>query len=52
MQLLLLGNALFWATGGNLGKKRPASFCKRVALAAGVQKKAKRFRALKVVKGP
>ena len=52
MQLLLLGNSLFWASGGNLGLKRPASFCKWVALAAGVQKKAQRFRALKVAKDP
>ena len=45
-------NVLFRALGDNLGLKRPASSCKVVAFAAGVQKKPKCCRGLKVVKGP
>ena len=52
MQLLFFGNALFWASGDNLGLKCPANFCKGVAFTAGVQKKPKRCRALKLAKGP
>ena len=40
MQLPFFTNTLFWVQGHNLGLKRPANFCKRVA-----------FSALKVVKG-
>ena len=40
-------NALFWASGDNLGLKFPANSCKRVAFTAGVQKKLKRSRTLK-----
>ena len=41
---------LFWTSGDNLGLKYPAKSCKRVAFAAGIQKKLKRCRALKVAK--
>ena len=36
----------------NLGLKCPADFCKQVVFAAGVQKKPKRCRAIKVARGP
>ena len=45
-------NALFWASGDNLALKRPANSCKQVAFAAGVQKKPKRCRVLKVANRP
>ena len=44
---LFFANALFWASGDNLGLKFPANSCKRVAFTAGVQKKLKRSRTLK-----
>ena len=52
MQLPFFANALFWAPGNNLGLKRPANSCNRVAFATGVQGKPKHCRALKVAKGP
>ena len=52
MQLPTLANALFLASGDNLGLKNPANFCKQVAFAAGVQKKPKDCLSLKVAKGP
>ena len=41
-----------WASEDNLGLKRLAKSCKRVAKAAEVQKNPMRCRALKVTKGP
>ena len=52
MQLPFFANALFWASGDNLGLERPANSCKQVAYVAGVQGKPKHCRALKVAKGP
>ena len=52
MQLLVFANALFWASGDNLGLKGPASSSKQLAFAAGVQGKLKLCRALKVAWGP
>ena len=49
---LFFPNALFWFSGDNLGLKHPASSCKRVSFAAGVQSKSKHCWALKVAKGP
>ena len=51
-ELPFFANALFWASGDNLSLKYPASSCKQVAFAAGVQGKPKHRRALKVAKGP
>ena len=51
MSLPVFANALFWASGDNVGLNSPTNSCNRVALAAGVQKKPKRCRALKVTKG-
>ena len=51
MQLSFFANGLLWASAVNLGLKRPASSCKQVVFAAGVQKKPKRLRVLKVAKG-
>ena len=45
-------NALFWASGDNLGLTCPANSCKQVASAAGDQGKPKHCRALKAAKGP
>ena len=50
MQLPIFENALFWASGDNLGLKCPANSCKRVVFEAEVQGKPKRCRALKVAK--
>ena len=45
-------NALFRASGDNLGLKHPVNPCKQVVFVTGVQKKPKHCRALKVAKGP
>ena len=45
-------NPLLWASGDNLGLKHPSNSCKQDDFAAGVQKKPKRCRALKLAKGP
>ena len=45
-------NALFWASGNNLGLKHPANSCNRFSYAAGVQVKPKCCRALEVAKWP
>ena len=37
MQFPFFANALFWASGHNLGLKHPANSCKGVAFAAGTQ---------------
>ena len=52
MQLPFFTNALFWMSGDNLGLKRPANSCKRVAFAAGVREKPKHCRTRKAAKGP
>ena len=52
MQLWVFANTLFWASGDNLGLKRPAKSYQRVSFAAEIQEKPKRCIALKIVKGP
>ena len=52
MQPLFFANALFWASGHDLGLKQPENSCKQIAFAAGVQKEPKYCRAFKVAKGP
>ena len=52
MQFPFFANTLFWASDDNLWLKHPANCCNRVAFAAGVQKKPKRCKALKVAKRP
>ena len=37
MQLLIFANALFWASGDNLGLKHTVNSCKPVAFAATIQ---------------
>ena len=50
--LCFFANALFRVLGDNLGLKHPGNSCKGVAFAAGVQKKPKCCKELKVAKGP